>query len=44
MERLPVKANAVISVGYDAKLKVLEVEFLDHSVIQYIDFSIEAYI
>ena len=44
MERIPVKANTVISVGYDANLKILEVEFLDHSVIQYLDFSIEAYI
>ncbi len=44
MKRNPVIANTVVSVGYDAELKVLEVEFRDHSVIQYLDFSIEAYI
>ena len=44
MKRNPVIANTVVSVGYDAELKVLEVEFRDHSVIQYSDFSIEAYI
>ncbi len=44
MERYTVNSLQVCSIGYDAKLKVLEVEFPDHSVIQYLDFSIEAYI
>ena len=37
MERMPVKANTVVSVGYDAKLKVLEVglvsAWLDHQTV-----------
>lgn len=38
MERYTVNSLQVCSIGYDAKLKVLEVEFPDHSVIQYLDF------
>ena len=44
MKRKTVNSLQLCSIGYNAELKVLEVEFLDHSVIQYSDFSIEAYI
>lgn len=44
MKRNLVSANSIISVGYDANVKVLEVEFRDGSIVQYLDFSIDGYI
>jgi len=35
MERIPVSSTSVASMGYDAELQVLEVEFVDGGVYQY---------
>ena len=45
MKRNPVIANAVVSVGYDAELKVLEVEFRDPNIgiYQFREVSVSLY-
>ena len=42
MSRTPVTSSNLVSVGYDAQPKLLEVEFLDGSVYQY--FNIPSHI
>ena len=45
MKRNPVKADTVVSVGYNAELKVLEVEFRDPNigVYQFREISVSLY-
>ena len=43
MQREIVNAETIASVGYDAKVHVLEVEFKDHSVFQIFGISVELY-
>ena len=45
MERIPVKANEIVAVGYDAAMQVLEVEFKDPilGVYQFFEVRVELY-
>lgn len=45
MKRIPVKAETVVAVGYDAAVHVLEVEFRDAKlgVYQFCEVSVELY-
>ena len=43
MQREIVNTETIASVGYDAKVHVLEVEFKDHSVFQIFGISVELY-
>jgi hypothetical protein len=43
MKRLPVESNALRSIGYDPKLQVLEIEFMNGSVHDYYDVPPQTY-
>lgn len=43
MQRQAVNSGELLSVGYDAELQVLEVEFADHSVYQLMNVTVEVY-
>ena len=43
MKRLPVDSSAIRSVGYDAKSRILEIEFINGSVHDYHDVPPETY-
>ena len=37
MKRTPIASSAIVSIGYDVELKVLEVEFVSGAVYRYFD-------
>ena len=43
MKRISVNSNKLLSVGYDAKLQVLEIEFNDHNVYQFVNATAAVY-
>ena len=43
MKRTAINSGKLLSVGYDAELQVLEVEFTDNNVYQLIHVSAEVY-
>ncbi|HLQ51230.1 MAG TPA: KTSC domain-containing protein [Terriglobales bacterium] len=43
MKRLPVDSSAIRSVGYDAKSRILEIEFTNGSVYDYYDVPHQIY-
>ena len=43
IERTPVSSSALRSVGYDQEQRVLEIEFTNGAVYQYLDIPAEAY-
>ena len=43
MKRVSIQSGELLSVGYNAELQVLEVEFIDHSVYQLVRVSAEVY-
>ena len=43
MRRLPIQVADVVSVGYDVKTEVLEVEFRDGSIYQLYEVKAEVY-
>lgn len=44
MERTPVESKALVSVGYDAEQRVLEIEFAKGKVYQYADVPPELHV
>ena len=43
MKRVQIQSDKLLSIGYDAELQVLEVEFSDHTVYQLVKVSAEVY-
>ncbi len=43
MKRVPIQSDKLLSVGYDAELQVLEVEFNDHNVYQFVNVTAAVY-
>ncbi|HSX17189.1 MAG TPA: non-canonical purine NTP pyrophosphatase [Patescibacteria group bacterium] len=43
MQRLPVESTDIVSVGYDPKERILEVEFKEGRIYQYLDVDADAY-
>lgn len=43
MQRLPVDSSDLVSIGYDAKERVLEIEFKENRIYQYLDVEPEVY-
>ena len=43
MKRIPVKSTTMRSVGYDIKRKILEIEFVDEEVYEYLDVPVKIY-
>jgi len=43
MKRDPVSSSSLISIGYDAKQHILEVEFIHGAVYRYFDVPLSAY-
>ena len=43
MKRIPIQSGELISIGYDAELQILEIEFSDHDVYQFVEVSAEIY-
>ena len=43
MERVPVSSSSILSVGYDPKLGIIEVEFKDSGIYQYYDINQQIY-
>lgn len=43
MQRLPVESTDLVSIGYDAKERVLEIEFKENRVYQYFDVAPDIY-
>lgn len=43
MQREPVESEALVSVGYDADMRVLEIEFTGGTVYRYFDVPASAY-
>ena len=43
MKRIPIQSDKLLSVGYDAELQVLEIEFSNHDVFQFVQVSTEVY-
>ncbi len=44
MKRSPVESSSIASVGYDAKRRTLEIEFVHGVVYQYVDVSAEVHV
>ena len=43
MKRIAINSGVFLSVGYDAELQVLEIEFSDRSVYQFVRVTAEVY-
>ncbi len=43
MKRIPIQNVELLSVGYDAELQELEIEFSGHSTYQFVEVSTEVY-
>lgn len=43
MQRIPVESSDIISIGYDAKAKMLEIEFKEGRIYQYLDVEPDVY-
>lgn len=43
MERTPVSSSNIRSIGYDANMQILEIEFLSGRVYQYFGVPVEVY-
>ena len=43
MQRIPIQNSELLSVGYDAELQILEIEFSDHSVYQLVSVAADVY-
>jgi len=43
MKRLPVESSDIVSIGYDAKAQVLEIEFKENRIYQYLDVEQRVY-
>lgn len=43
MERIPLNSTSMISVGYDMVSRILEVEFVDGEIYQYLEVPEETY-
>jgi non-canonical purine NTP pyrophosphatase (RdgB/HAM1 family) len=43
MQRLPVESSDLVSIGYDAKERVLEIEFKENRIYQYLDVEPDVY-
>ena len=43
MKRIPIQSGELISVGYDAELQILEIEFSDHKIYQFISVTADVY-
>ena len=43
MKRVVVNSEELLSVGYDAELQVLEIEFSDHKIYQFISVTSDVY-
>ncbi|MBI3006573.1 MAG: KTSC domain-containing protein [Ignavibacteriales bacterium] len=41
MQRVPVSSSHIISIGYDRESRLLEIEYKDGNVYQYLDVPIE---
>ena len=43
MQRTPVNSEDILSIGYNAELQILEIEFNDNSVYKFVSVSAEVY-